>query len=86
MKQINYNVDVKHAGHVYEFNRTTGVTPEVWQQWFANRDNGWPVLKQQPKRLRLRLQGQVVVDREVGSRTMWTWFKNSRQMGPWREL
>ena len=72
MKQINYNVDVKIPAHVHQFNVTTGVTNEIWQHWFANRDNGWPVLKQESKRLRLRLQGQVVVDREVGStRTMW---------------
>lgn len=41
------NFTVTHAGDVYELVCTCGVTPKVWQQWFAQRQNGWPVVKQQ---------------------------------------
>ena len=53
---------------VLEFLAKCGVTNEVLRKWFAERENGWPVVEKQ--------NGAYV----------WTWFKNSRQMGHWAPL
>ena len=47
MMGIDLAGDVRHAGDVHRFNMDAGVTPAVWQGWFANKENGWPVVEKQ---------------------------------------
>ena len=38
---------IQHCDQVHYFNLVCGVTTEVWQYWFANKANGWPVIEKQ---------------------------------------
>ena len=56
---------IRHAGDLYAFNAKCGVTPEIWQRWFAEKQNGWPVVEQQ--------QGAYVWTWFQSSRQMGPW-------------
>jgi hypothetical protein len=41
------NFYVRHAGEFYACSAKCGLTPEIWQRWFTERQNGWAVVEQQ---------------------------------------
>jgi hypothetical protein len=60
--------DIRCIGDLGQFMKEFGVTPVHFQRWFAQHDEKDPTW--------------VVIEKQDG-KPVWTWFKASRQMGPW---
>ena len=60
--------DLKYFGDLLVFMKEYGVTPAHFRSWFALHNEDDPTW--------------VVVEKQ-NEKVVWTWFKHSRQMGPW---